>query len=133
MQVLWRETADVAAYESARLSRVFNARCPLRFPRAVVKPTNESDIIAAVKLAARHKYRIAVRSGGHPFPVWSVHENSILIDLESVKALEVDKENGIANVSPSVSSKELNDVLVKKYGMVFPGGHCPDPEAQDQV
>ncbi|GFF23202.1 FAD binding domain protein, partial [Aspergillus udagawae] len=70
--------------------------------------------------------RVATRSGGHSFPVWSLHDNSILIDFGDFKVLEVDERNRIAKVSPGVTSKELNDVLIEKHGMMFPGGHCPD-------
>jgi FAD/FMN-containing dehydrogenase len=126
MHILWRESADMAAYEAARLSRVFNQRCPRRFPLAIVKPTTENEVVTVVKLAIQHKIRIATRSGGHSFPVWSLHDNSILIDFGDFKVLEVDERNRIAKVSPGVTSKELNDVLIEKHGMMFPGGHCPD-------
>lgn len=126
MQILWRESADKAAYDAARLSRVFNQRCPDRFPQGIVKPTNESDIIAAIKLALQCNCRIAVRAGGHSFPVWSVQDHSILLDLGTFEVLEVDEAARIAKVSPSITSKGLNDVLIKKHGLMFPGGHCPD-------
>ncbi|KAE8390191.1 FAD binding domain protein [Aspergillus alliaceus] len=126
MHILWRESADVVAYETARLSRVFNRRCPDRFPRAVVKPTNESDIITAIRLAVQRNYRIAVRAGGHSFPVWSVHDHSILLDLGAFRVLEVDQGTRTAKVSPSITSKELNDFLIDKHGLMFHGGHCPD-------
>ncbi|GIJ92441.1 hypothetical protein Asppvi_011423 [Aspergillus pseudoviridinutans] len=116
----------MAAYEAARLSRVFNQRCPRRFPLAIVKPTTENEVVTAVKLAIQHKMRIATRAGGHSFPVWSLHDNSILIDFGDFKVLEVDERNCIAQVSPGVTSKELNDFLIEKHGMMFPGGHCPD-------
>jgi hypothetical protein len=55
-----------------------------------------------------------------------VHDRSILIDLGGFKALEVDETNRTARVSPSITSKELNDVLIEKHGLMFHGGHCPD-------
>ncbi|PLB44419.1 FAD-binding domain-containing protein [Aspergillus steynii IBT 23096] len=126
MHILWHESADEAAYEAARLSRVFNQRSPARFPLGIAKPTNESDIIAAIKLALQCNCRIAVRAGGHSFPVWSVQDHSILLDLGNFKVLEVDEAARSAKVSPSITSKELNDVLIEKHGLMFPGGHCPD-------
>lgn len=126
MNIVWRESANPDTYEAARLSRVFNGRCPQRFPLAVVQATSESDVLTATKLAELHNCRIAVRSGGHSFPVWSVQDDSILIDLGGFKVLDVDEEKRIAKVSPSVTSKELNDALIEKHGLMFPGGHCPD-------
>lgn len=126
MHILWQDSTDAAVYDVARLSRVFNQRCTNRFPQAIVKATNERDIIDAAKLAAQRNCRIAVRAGGHSFPVWSLHDRSLLIDLGAFNVLEVDEENRVAKVSPSITSKNLNDVLIKKHGLMFPGGHCPD-------
>lgn len=123
MQIIWR---DAAAYEDARIGRVFNHRRPLRFPLAVVKVTSVEDIVAAVKLAVDNNCRVAVRSGGHSWAAWSVRDHSILIDLGDFKGIEVDRENRLARASPSNTGRELNGKLIPEYGMMFPGGHCPD-------
>ncbi|KAI2814201.1 CAZyme family AA7 [Aspergillus niger] len=119
-------TLGDSVYEEARVGRVFNHRRPQRFPLAVVKATSTSDIIKAVKLAAEKKCRVAIRSGGHSWAAWSVRDESILIDLGNYKHLEVDAENRIAKATPSMTGKELNGTLIKEYGLMFPGGHCPD-------
>jgi FAD/FMN-containing dehydrogenase len=126
MEIVWRGSADAATYEDARVGRVFNARRPQRFPLAVVKATSEGDIIRAIQLAAENQCRVAVRSGGHSWAAWSVRDDSILIDLGNFKHLEVDVENRMGSVSPSMTGRELNDALVKDHGLMFPGGHCPD-------
>ncbi|CAI7614151.1 hypothetical protein N7533_013334 [Penicillium manginii] len=125
MYIVWKEEADAATYEDARVGRVFNHRRPDRFPLAVVKASSEEDIIAAVKLAKERNCRVAVRSGGHSWAAWSVRENSILIDLGDYKEIEVDTENHIARVSTSMTGREVNGEL-NKHGLMFPGGHCPD-------
>ena len=124
MHVISQESA--ADYEDARLSRVFNKRAPNRFPQAIVKAHDESSIIAAVKLAIEKHWHIAVRAGGHSFPVWSLHDDSILIDLGDFKKLEIDQHSRTAKVSPSIRSQDLNDVLIENYGLMFPSSHCPD-------
>lgn len=126
MQIIWKDSVDAATYEDARVGRVFNHRRPERFPLAIVKATCEEDIISAVKLSAKHKCRVAVRSGGHSWAAWSVRDNSILIDLGNYKTVEVDTETCIAHVSPSLTGRELNTILIKDHGLMFPGGHCPD-------
>ncbi|KAJ5222223.1 FAD-binding domain-containing protein [Penicillium citrinum] len=126
MHIIWKDSADAAAYEDARVGRVFNHRRPERFPLAIVKATSEKDIISAVKLSAKHNCRVAVRSGGHSWAAWSVRDNSILIDLGNYKKVEVDAESRIAYVSPSMTGRELNTALIKDHGLMFPGGHCPD-------
>lgn len=126
MQIIWRDSTDDGAYEDARVGRIFNYRRPQRFPLAVVKATCQDDIVAAVKLAAEKDCRVAVRSGGHSWAAWSVRDNSILIDLGNYKVLEVDEHNQRAIASPSTTGRELNSVLTQLYGLMFPGGHCPD-------
>ncbi|KAJ5735025.1 FAD binding domain protein [Penicillium malachiteum] len=126
MEVIWKATAQNTVYEEARVGRVFNHRRPSRFPLAVVKAASEADIVQTVKLAVEQKCRVAVRSGGHSWAAWSVRDNSILIDLGNYKQLEVDAENMTAKATPSMTGRELNSVLIKEHGLMFPGGHCPD-------
>ncbi|PYH91159.1 FAD-binding domain-containing protein [Aspergillus ellipticus CBS 707.79] len=126
MQIIWRDSSDPGVYEEARVGRVFNHRRPQRFPLAVVKATSEKDIVDAVKLAAQKNCRVAVRSGGHSWAAWSVRDESILIDLGNYKHLDVDAEHQVARASPSMTGKEINGVLIPQYGLMFPGGHCPD-------
>ncbi|KAE8312001.1 FAD-binding domain-containing protein [Aspergillus transmontanensis] len=126
MQIIWRKTADANTYEDARVGRIFNHRRPQRFPLAVVKANSQDDIVAAVKLAIENNCRVAIRSGGHSWAAWSVRDNSILIDLGNYKHLEVDAKRRIAWATPSMTGKDINGVLTKEYGLMFPGGHCPD-------
>lgn len=126
MEIIWRDSADAATYEDARVGRVFNHRRPQRFPIAVVKATCQDEIKAAVKLAIERNCRVAVRSGGHSWAAWSVRDQSILIDLGNYKGFEVDQENRLVRATPSVTGKELNGRLISEYGLMFPGGHCPD-------
>lgn len=125
MHIIWRDSSDESIYETARLHQVFNTRTPHRFPKAIVRAANADDVVAAVKLAIEHDCCIAVRSGGHSFPVWSVHDESILIDLSDLKEITVDAATRTARVSPGIRSEELNEVLTGQYELIFPAGHCP--------
>ncbi|GFF53404.1 6-hydroxy-D-nicotine oxidase [Aspergillus udagawae] len=126
MHIIWRASADPAVYEEARVGRVFNHRRPRRYPLAVAKATCLDDIVLAVKLAKEKNCRVAVRSGGHSWAAWSVRDESILIDLGDYKHLDVDAEKRLARASPSMTGKEINGKLIKEFGLMFPGGHCPD-------
>ncbi|KAL1965783.1 hypothetical protein VTN77DRAFT_5104 [Rasamsonia byssochlamydoides] len=126
MDIVWRHSSSTATYEEARVGRVFNHRRPNRYPIAVIRATTESDIINAVKLARQHGCRVAVRSGGHSWAAWSVRDNSILIDLGQYQEIEIDAERRVAQVSPSTTGRMLNSKLIKEYGLMFAGGHCPD-------
>jgi FAD/FMN-containing dehydrogenase len=126
MQIIWRDSdANPAVYESARFRGVFNKRYPPKFPLAIIKASSTEDVISAIQLAITHNSRIAIRAGGHSFPVWSLQDDSILIDLGEWRECVVDAAQRTAVVTPGVTSQAINDVLVKQ-GMMFPGGHCGD-------
>ncbi|KAK8163247.1 hypothetical protein BC567DRAFT_211326 [Phyllosticta citribraziliensis] len=120
--ITWQHDAD---YERARIGRVFNYRRPSRYPIAVVEASEESHVDEAVRLAIQKQCQISIRSGGHSWAVWSVRDDAVLLDLGKFKEIELDEKTGIVKVSPSVTGRELNDVLQKK-GVMFAGGHCPD-------
>ncbi|KXT01831.1 hypothetical protein AC578_1999 [Pseudocercospora eumusae] len=122
--IVWKHD-DPAAYEEARVGRVFNHRRPFRYPLAVVQATCEQDVVEAVKLAAQKNARVSVRSGGHSWAVWSVRDNAILIDLGKYKHLHLHKSTGILEASTSTTGRVMNEYL-SKYGYMFEGGHCPD-------
>ncbi|EYE90816.1 FAD-binding oxidoreductase [Aspergillus ruber CBS 135680] len=122
MEIIWR---DSATYEHARFERVYNLLRPNRYPAAIVRAKSESDIVEAVRLAHSKGLRIAVRSGGHSFAVWSVRDHSILLDLGDYREVTVDAAKREARVSPSTQSN-LDLQLMKDYGLMFGGGHCPD-------
>jgi FAD/FMN-containing dehydrogenase len=127
MQIIWRDAdaANPSIYEAARTRGVFNKRHPRKFPLAIVKASSDADVVAAVQLAITHNARVAVRAGGHSFPVWSLQDDAVLIDLGEWRECVVDAPKGIASVTPGVTSQEINEVLVSQ-GLMFPAGHCGD-------
>ncbi|KAH1965898.1 hypothetical protein KXV80_004975, partial [Aspergillus fumigatus] len=86
---------------------------------------SEADVVAGVRLASQLKLSVSVRSGGHSFEAWSVQNDTILLDLGGFKAVRMNQATLGVSVTPSVTSKELDDVL-QMHGLFFPGGHCPD-------
>lgn len=125
LPIIWQQEAPKEIYEEARVGRVFNARKPNRYPRAVVNATHPQHVQEAVQLANKLGCRVSVRSGGHSWAAWSVRDNAILIDLGNLKHLELDVEKQIVTASPSSTGKMLNEKLVPA-GLMFGGGHCPD-------
>jgi FAD/FMN-containing dehydrogenase len=121
-KVIWR---DSAAYEKARIGRVFNHRRPNRYPHGVVEATSVQDVINAVQLAKTQNLRVSIRSGGHSWAAWSVRDDAILIDLGKFNFIEYDEATKIAKVSPSTTGRVLNSYLITK-GRMFGGGHCAD-------
>jgi FAD/FMN-containing dehydrogenase len=111
-------------FEEARFARVFNARRPERYPAAVLVAESEDDVVEGVRLARDRGWKVAIRAGGHSFPVWSVRDDALLIDLGGFKETALDESTGIVNVTPSVSSGELNGYL-SGYGRFFSFGDGP--------
>jgi FAD/FMN-containing dehydrogenase len=121
LQIVWPQDEG---FEASRVGRVFNHRRPSRFPLAVVQARSEGDIIAAISISKELNCKISVRSGGHSFPVWSVRDRSILIDLSAFNSIDLDEKSGIVKVGPATTAGELNQFLSTK-GRMFNTGHCP--------
>jgi FAD/FMN-containing dehydrogenase len=112
-------------YDEARFGRVFNRRRPDRRPQAILLATSEDDIVAGVLLAIDEGWQVAVRAGGHSWPVWSVRDQTLLIDLGNFREMSYDPTTQIASATPSVKGgAELSPYLAEQ-GRFFPGGHCP--------
>ena len=92
-----------AGFEQAVFARVFNARRPTdRMPSAVLVAENEQDVVAGVRYAADKGLSVAVRSGGHSWAVWSVQNDTLLIDLGKLTAPEYDESTGIVSAGPAI-------------------------------
>ncbi len=110
----------------AVFARVFNIRRPDdRLPSAVLVAENEQDVVAGVKFAKENGLSVAVRSGGHSWAVWSVQNNTLLIDLGKLNSAEYDEETGIASAGPAIEGGNELDPFLAERGRFFNGGHCP--------
>jgi FAD/FMN-containing dehydrogenase len=112
-------------FEEARVGPVFNMRRPDRLPAAVLNATSEADVVAGVRLAMANDWQVSIRSGGHSWAVWSVRDDTLLIDLGGLREMSYDSETEIATATPAVrGGNELAPFLAAR-GRFFPGGHCP--------
>ena len=78
---------DDAGYDAARqlFYRKFDRR-----PGAIAYPTNAADVAAVIGLARGVGLPLAVRGGGHSVAGFSTTDGGIVLNLESMKALEFD-------------------------------------------
>src|SRR5712691_2397264 len=113
-----------AGYEEARVARLFHSRHPERYPAAVLHAGNEDDVILGVCEARERGWTVTVRSGGHSFPVWSLRDDALLIDLGGFKEISLDPDTGVVSITPSVQSAELNAYL-GEHRLFFGSGGCP--------
>src|SRR5690348_2923620 len=84
-------------YDEAR--SIWNAMVD-RLPDIVVRCTDTSDIVHAVRFAVEHDLAIAVRAGGHNIAGNAVGDGGLLIDLSPMKTVQVDAMVGRARVAP---------------------------------
>lgn len=61
-----------------------------RRPTAIIRVADAEDVACAVSLAREHKLELAVRSGGHSGAGHSVTDGGIVLDLSTMKALDID-------------------------------------------
>ncbi|MCI4644393.1 MAG: FAD-binding oxidoreductase [Hyphomonadaceae bacterium] len=114
-----------AGYEDARVGRIWHANKPDRYPAAVLMAESEDDLVNGVRLAREKGWSIAVRSGGHSFPVWSVRDSGLLIDLGGFKELSYDPETQIVSATTSVKGGDELNPYLKQFGRYFAAGGCP--------
>ena len=114
-----------AGFDDAVLGRVFNHRRPSRRPAAVLLAANAADVAAGVRLAWSNGWQVAVRSGGHSWPAWSVRDQTLLIDLAAFTSINFDETAGEVTVGPAVRGGTDLDPFLAERGRFFAGGHCP--------
>lgn len=120
-KVVRRQDKD---YELWRQSMVWHMSKPARHPDMIMQASSEQDVMAAVKFAARHKLKVAVRSGGHNATGASLRDDGVCIDLSGLADVRVDASGQIASIQPGVRSLQLI-TKAGEHGLCFPGPHCP--------
>ena len=88
---------------------------------AVLEAADEDDVVTGVRLAAERDWKISVRSGGHSWAAWSLHDDALLIDLGHLRALSHDEATGVVTAGPATQgSLELAPYLTER-GRALPG------------
>ena len=111
-------------YETIRRSMCWNQLTPARYPEIIVHVTSEADVSEALEFARANGMKVAVRGGGHSWVGFSLRNGSVLVDLEKLNQVKIDREARTAIVQPAVTGRELNNQLAP-LGLAFPVGHCP--------
>jgi FAD/FMN-containing dehydrogenase len=84
---------DDDAYDQARA--VFYGSID-RHPAVIVRPADAVGVARVVSIARETEAELAVRSGGHSLAGHSVSEGGIVLDLQDMKALEIDADGRTA-------------------------------------
>jgi FAD/FMN-containing dehydrogenase len=105
-------------YDESRA--LYNAMIDKR-PAAIAYCVDEADVSAAVRYATEHGLRIAVRGGGHNGGGLGSVDEGLVIDLSSMKAIEVDAAAKVARVQGGALLKELLETT-HQDGLTVPVG-----------
>ena len=88
---------------------------------AVVRPANSNELIALVKLCIEENIAVSTRGGGASYTssYLPVRDNTIIIDSQRLKKIEVNEEDMYVTVEPGVTWLELYETL-KPLGLRTP-------------
>ncbi len=105
-------------YDPAR--RCYNALVDRR-PAVIVRCLGAADVTTAFDFARAHKLEVAVRGGGHNPAGHCVCDGGLVIDLSSMRKVEVDSEARIARADGGTTWLDF-DSATQAAGLATPGG-----------
>ena len=108
-----------AAFAAA--APVFNAAYDATLPRAVVKCTSASDVVAALAFARANNLPLTARSGGHGYTGNST-TTGMVIDVGAMNAITLG--SGTAIIGAGAKLVDVYDQL-SAQGVCIPAGSCP--------
>ena len=82
-------------------------------PAAVIRVKDADDVARVVNLARESGLELAVRSGGHSIVGHSVSDGGIVLDLSSMKDLQIDPESRTAWAETGLTAGEVTTALAK--------------------
>ena len=110
--------AGDADYEEVR--NIWNAAIQKR-PAVIARCTSNEDVIAALRYAREHDLEVAVRSGGHNVAGTALSNGGLVIDLQLMRATEVDPERRKLRVQAGVRLGDV-DRATEPFGLALVSG-----------
>jgi FAD/FMN-containing dehydrogenase len=104
-------------YEEGR--KIWNG-CFDRHPAVIARCLSTSDVLAAVAFAREQQLEISVRGGGHGLG-YGTWDNALVIDLSSMKTIDVDAGARICRAQPGLTWGEF-DAATQELGLAVTGG-----------
>lgn len=105
-------------YDDAR--QVWNGIIDRR-PAAIARCASTADVVAAVRIAARHRPIVTVRGGGHQVAGSAVCDDGLVIDLSLMTDVTVDPITRTARVQGGARWADV-DQATQRHGLVTTGG-----------
>lgn len=107
-----------ANYDEIR--KIWNGMIDRR-PAAIVRCANAEDVQRAIGLAREHRLELSIRGAGHNIAGNSLCENGMVIDLSTLKKVQVDAAKRRAQVDPGATLHDL-DEATQAHGLAVPVG-----------
>ena len=111
-------TAGDPSYDDARA--VHNGMFD-KHPKAVLLAQHVADVVAGVNFARDNDLELSVRGGGHSAPGFGTSEGGLVLDLERMRAVQVDPQRRRARVQGGATWGEFNEAT-HAYGLATTGG-----------
>jgi len=107
-----------AGYDERR--QTFNAMIDRR-PRAIVRPVDTADVVAAVRWASSNDLPISVRGGGHNVAGHAVGPDALMIDMGTMRTVRVDPDRRVAEAGGGALLEDLDRATIA-HGLAAPSG-----------
>ncbi len=105
-------------FETAR--RIWNAMIDRR-PAAIAVCASRADVVTAIRFAAEAGLKVTVRGGGHSVGGLAIQDDTLLIDLGGMRAVDVDARHRRATVAGGALWRDF-DAVAGAFGLATTGG-----------
>jgi FAD/FMN-containing dehydrogenase len=102
------------------IRKIWNAAIDKR-PAAFARCTANEDVVAALQFAREHDMEVAVRSGGHNVAGTALTNGGLVIDLQLMKAIDVDAQRRRLGVQAGVRLGDV-DRATEPFGLALVSG-----------
>lgn len=114
-------TPGSSEYETARL--IFN-RAFDRRPAVIVRCSSPSDVARSLEFARTWRLPLAVHGGGHSRLGYGMCDGGLVIDLSTLKRVEIDSGKQVARAQAGALVRDL-DEATQRFGLATTSGGCP--------
>ena len=111
-------TSANAGYDDART--VWNRMIDRR-PALIVRCAGPDDVVAALRFARERDLLISVKGGGHNVTGYAVCAGGLMLDLSTMRGVQVDAEGSVVVVGAGATWKDV-DTATQCHGLAAVGG-----------
>ncbi len=106
-------------YDDTR--RVWNALIDRR-PAAILRASDQADVVRAIRFARERALAVTVRGGGHNVAGLAVADGAVMIDLADMRGVTVDAQARVATVQGGAVWGDV-DGATSEHSLHVTGGH----------